>query len=206
MRADGFSAPFQLPPLLPLNLATFDFGLSFSPLASLSLSLSLLPFVQSHAQRPDPKKPEAPSLRRVLLPVAHPKNIPRLIQPPPYCAHQPRAQWFSPPLTTTCGASGSRAASPRVYLSIYLSAFLDRVVPSRFDFSISMEKEKKRIGDEKRIGGVSRFNLNFTTDEGKFREKSISWLKNGFLPSFPHAARLLEVCSSSTRESRALRC
>lgn len=52
MRADGFSAPFQLPPLLPLNLATFDFGLSFSPLASLSLSLSAsLPSIARSATR-----------------------------------------------------------------------------------------------------------------------------------------------------------
>lgn len=118
------SAPFQLPPLLllPLNLATFDFGLSFSPLPSPpSLRASL---VQSHAQRPDPKKPEAPSLRRVLLPVAHPKNIPRLIQPP-YCTHQPRAQWFSRPLATTCGSfSSSIAIISFSVLFLYRDIFL----------------------------------------------------------------------------------
>lgn len=121
------SAPFQLPPpllLLPLNLATFDFGLSFSPLPSPpSLRASL---VQSHAQRPDPKKPEAPSLRRVLLPVAHPKNIPRLIQPP-YCTHQPRAQWFSRPLATTCGSfSSSIAIISFSVLFLHRDIFLSR--------------------------------------------------------------------------------
>lgn len=53
------SAPFQLP-LLPLNLATFDFGLSFSPLPSLSLSLSVLFSFNRTLSDPIQKSPRHP--------------------------------------------------------------------------------------------------------------------------------------------------
>ena len=89
MRADGF-CPLPSPLHLP-NLATFDFGLSVS-LVSLSVPLSFprsfsslpsccLPSLNRTRSDPIQKSPRHP-LRRVLLPVAHPKNIPRLIQPP----------------------------------------------------------------------------------------------------------------------------
>lgn len=57
-------------------------------------------------RRPEPKKLGAPSTSaRVLLPVAHPKNIPRLIQPPCAALINNVHSGSPPDSSTTCGVS-----------------------------------------------------------------------------------------------------